>query len=73
MIFYLVQGLPSSELGSDRNLVNPPRCANSWSAAILLAVFGWVENKLSMPRPDNGLMINIWAVAGLFSAVSFPI
>ena len=34
-----------------------------------LPVAGWVENRLSAPRPASGLMMNIWPVAGLRSAV----
>ena len=43
------------------------------SAAMRFSVAGWVENRLSMRWPDSGLMMNICAVAGLCSAVSFGI
>jgi hypothetical protein len=45
----------------------PPRpisCDNLSSAATRFSVDGWVENRLSMPRPDNGLTIERGAVAG---------
>src|SRR3954468_14770307 len=51
-----------------------PICrANCWSAAIRFSVEGWVENRLSMPRPVSGLTINRCAVAGVISAVGFSI
>src|SRR6516162_3424881 len=45
----------------------PPRPIsrdNSSSAAIRFSVDGWVENKLSIPRPDSGLIIKRGAVVG---------
>src|SRR5262249_48703360 len=44
---------------------------NLLSAATRFSVDGWVENRLSIPRPDNGLTIKRGAVVGLVSAVSF--
>lgn len=38
-----------------------------------MAVAGCVENRLSMRSPDSELMMNIWAVAGLASALSLGI
>ncbi|VCU08296.1 hypothetical protein RHODGE_RHODGE_01469 [Rhodoplanes serenus] len=38
-----------------------------------LAVAGWVENRLSIRSPDSGLMMNMWATAGLRSAASLGI
>ena len=49
------------------------RPASRCSAAIRFSVDGWVENRLSMPRPDSGLMMKRCAVAGLRSAVLFGI
>ena len=37
-------------------------------AATRLAVVGWVEKRLSAPRPLSGLEMYIWAMAGLRSA-----
>jgi hypothetical protein len=51
-----------------------PICVASCSkAAMRLAVDGWVENSLSMPVPDSGLMMNRCAVAGFCSAGIFSI
>jgi hypothetical protein len=41
------------------------------AASTRFSVDGWVEKRLSIPRPDNGLTINRGAVAGWDSAVSF--
>ena len=35
--------------------------SNRWTR---FSVGGWVLNNDIVPRPDNGLMMNIWAVAG---------
>ena len=43
------------------------------SAFTRLPVAGWVENRLSAPRPASGLMMNSWPEAGLRSAVVFTI
>src|SRR5690606_9357711 len=51
--------------------VTPISRARSISAAMRFSVAGWVENRLSTPWPDNGLMMNMCAVAGLRSALSF--
>ena len=54
--------------------IEPPVVrASCCRAAIRLAVFGWVENRLSMRSPLSGLTMNICAVAGLRSAASFGI
>jgi hypothetical protein len=44
---------------------------NFSSAAIRFSVDGWVESRLSIPRPDSGLTIKRGAVVGWASAVSF--
>src|SRR5690606_18516859 len=44
---------------------------SSIRARTRLPVAGWVENRLSAPLPFSGLMMNIWAVAGLRSAGAF--
>ena len=51
----------------------PMARACSIRAAMRLPVSGWVENRESMPRPLRGLIMNMWAVAGFCSAVSFGI
>jgi hypothetical protein len=40
------------------------------NSAMRFSVDGWVENKLSIPRPESGLMMKRWAVAGCASALS---
>src|SRR3990167_3425744 len=47
----------------------PVFAPSSARARTRLAVAGWVENRLSAPRPARGLMMNIWPEAGLRSAV----
>ena len=43
------------------------------SRATRFSTLGWVENKLSMRAPDNGLTMKRWAEAGLRSAVMLGI
>ena len=47
----------------------PIRAPSSISARTRLPVAGWVENRLSAPRPASGLMMNSCPEAGLRSAV----
>lgn len=56
---------------SAKPLPRPISRARSSKAAIRFSVAGWVENKLSIRAPDNGLMMKRWAVAGFISAEGF--
>ena len=53
--------------------MDPISCAKALSAAIRFSVAGWVENRLSTPWPDSGLMMKSEAVAGRRSASGFGI
>ena len=64
---------PDGSARAEPRAVTPISAASFSSSAMRFSVLGCVENRLSMPSPLRGLMMNRCAVAGAASAGSLRI